>query len=208
MGKRGKQRDWVRIKAVADTYLELGSVVKVAERFNVTHQAIAYSLQLAGVPIKNRNALTDKFDEVVARCHELRSIPKVAAEYGISKNTLYWKLREEGIRIKPLRDPEALFWSRIKKGADGDCWYWSGSVHKTGYGTLSLRRQQWYAHRLAWCLVNDATPDPSLEVAHLCGIKTCCNPKHLKLVTKDENLSHRAIHKIHGHGAHVVAEFV
>jgi hypothetical protein len=78
------------------------------------------------------------------------------------------------------------FWSRVDVGANGHCWNWRDSASKNGYGTLKFGRRYWYAHQLAWTLTYGPTLG-GLWVLHHCDNKRCCNPRHLKLGTVQNN---------------------
>jgi hypothetical protein len=76
--------------------------------------------------------------------------------------------------------------------ADG-CWIWLGSKRSRKYkhrryfyGTYSLK----YAHRVSFEAANGSIPS-HLELDHLCQNKLCVNPKHLELVTHQENCKRR-----------------
>lgn len=69
---------------------------------------------------------------------------------------------------------------------DTPCWCWQMS-RRNGYGQSVLNGVIGYAHRVSYELFNGPIPD-GVEVDHLCKITICCNPDHLRLVTKEENV--------------------
>jgi hypothetical protein len=79
------------------------------------------------------------------------------------------------------------FWSKVDQSNGPDaCWEWQGATNgKKGYGQLTLRRRQFYAHRLAYALAYD---DPrELLVCHHCDNPLCCNPsRHFLGTIKDD----------------------
>jgi|SRR5215510_8394585 len=95
------------------------------------------------------------------------------------------------------------FWSKIKisetKFYEGSpCWEWIGCIHPLGYGQFKPDgrrkenggRPQTSPHRFAYeHFVGEITRGK--EVDHLCQVKHCANPKHLELVSRQENLSRR-----------------
>lgn len=98
-----------------------------------------------------------------------------------------------------LRPPLSLaerFWSKVdRRGAD-ECWSWTASTFRHGYGKFQLGRDDEhpdgrvaYAPRVAWELANGrAIPDGKV-VRHHCDNPPCCNPAHLAVGTQAENTS-------------------
>lgn len=92
------------------------------------------------------------------------------------------------------RDTEvARFWARVEK-TDGECWRWTGSVDRDGYGLFTeylgsspKRLRTHRAHRLAYRL-SVGEIQPGLHLDHLCRVRNCVNPAHLEPVTCRENL--------------------
>src|SRR5260370_41696979 len=81
---------------------------------------------------------------------------------------------------------------------DNGCWLWLSALSHNGYGeatriTGSLEQKtrkytRARAHRLAYeMLVGDIPKGMVLD--HLCGVRSCINPKHLEIVTSQENNS-------------------
>jgi hypothetical protein len=67
------------------------------------------------------------------------------------------------------------------------CWLWKGFVHKTGYGMTSYRGQNSRVHRVMWLAAKGPIP-PKMDVCHRCDVRHCCNPDHLWLGTRSQNL--------------------
>ena len=83
------------------------------------------------------------------------------------------------------------FIARIDK--TGDCWMWTGSRTKAGYGQLQYRRvsqQPLLAHRVAWELRFGSAPG-KLHVLHHCDNPACVRPEHLFLGTQKDNNTDR-----------------
>lgn len=76
------------------------------------------------------------------------------------------------------------FWAGVKIGAPDDCWLWTRSRDKDGYGQVNHGR----AHRATWALTFGAIP-ASLCVLHRCDNPPCCNPAHLFLGTTADNMA-------------------
>lgn len=81
------------------------------------------------------------------------------------------------------------FNAKVSRGSE--CWLFMGAQNSSGYGTVRIagRRaevQVVLAHRLAIAIALGACPGDR-EVDHLCRIRICVRPAHLRLVTGPEN---------------------
>lgn len=78
------------------------------------------------------------------------------------------------------------FWARVD--ASGDCWVWTASCDHKGYGQFSpgggVKTQR--AHRWAWEHLVGPIPD-RMVIDHLCRVRRCVNPDHLRITTSGEN---------------------
>lgn len=81
------------------------------------------------------------------------------------------------------------FWSKVDKS--GECWLWTGYVMKSGYGQYSpFKALSQYVHRAAYLLVNGSIPE-GLMVDHVCHVRHCVRPLHLRLATNGQNQQNR-----------------
>lgn len=85
--------------------------------------------------------------------------------------------------------PDALPRHVRRNIAEGpnNCWLWTRSRSRDGYGWASLNDKTWQAHRLVYALVVGEPPAGTV-LDHLCRVRHCVNPAHLDPVTPRENL--------------------
>lgn len=80
-----------------------------------------------------------------------------------------------------------LFFSKVQQDASG-CWLWTGCVGKRdGYGRFTRSGLSRLAHRAGYQLLRGEIPD-GMVLDHLCRVRHCVNPDHLRVVTNRENL--------------------
>lgn len=83
---------------------------------------------------------------------------------------------------------EEGFWRKVGHGAPRDCWFWKGKVDRDGYGRHFMGGKWHLAHRVAYRLTRGDTPP---VVIHSCDNPSCCNPRHLRGGTQQENMEDR-----------------
>lgn len=127
-------------------------------------------------------------------------------------NTHYIRLRRHGdVTVKnPKHVPGPVaprFWAKVDKS--GECWIWTGTINRSGYGMFSTGGfpRTMTAHRWAYIDSYGAIPD-GLQLDHLCRTRACVRPSHLEAVTARVNVlrgeglaAKEAVqtHCIHGH---------
>jgi hypothetical protein len=72
------------------------------------------------------------------------------------------------------------------RGHATQCRIWRGFIKPNGYAQTTHLRKNWGVHRLIYTAAFGPIPD-GLQIDHLCGVRSCCNPAHLEAVTPKEN---------------------
>ena len=87
----------------------------------------------------------------------------------------------------------ATFWRRVDKSGGPDaCWPWTGAITTHGYGCVQVgNRRVLGAHKVAYMYANGPV-DSGLEIRHSCDTPPCCNPSHLSLGTRLDNMRDKA----------------
>lgn len=104
----------------------------------------------------------------------------------------YARIRRHGTPADPPPTVAATFWDHVDKSGGPDaCWIWLRSLNSVGYGVLHVTgNRHEFSHRYAWELAN-GTIAPGMTIDHLCYETLCCNPRHLEVVTLQENIRRR-----------------
>ena len=81
--------------------------------------------------------------------------------------------------LKPVIE---RFLEKISVSEDG-CWNWTASKHEKGYGHFFINHKTIMSHR--WLYEYFHGPiKKEMDVHHICENKSCCNPTHLKAITR------------------------
>lgn len=79
---------------------------------------------------------------------------------------------------------EDRFFSRVLK--TDSCWHWTAYKNPDGYGRFGYEKNIGYAHRYSYLLHHGPIPE-GYEVDHLCKVRDCVNPDHLRAIPWEEN---------------------
>lgn len=78
---------------------------------------------------------------------------------------------------------------------DGDeCLIWPFGKTAAGYGAIYIDGRQRGAHAYVCELAHGAKPQAKFEVAHNCGVRDCCNPRHLRWASRSDNHADKVRH--------------
>jgi hypothetical protein len=92
-------------------------------------------------------------------------------------------------RRRPAVPISERFSSRLEAQAETGCINFIGGIGKLGYGQLATGQpgERVYTHRYAYEQAKGPIP-AGMVIDHLCRNRACCNPDHLEVVTRGENV--------------------
>jgi len=76
------------------------------------------------------------------------------------------------------------FWARVEK--TDNCWNWTGTKAKGGYGRIAYNGKQQMAHRVSFELSGEVIPE-GMMIDHKCHNRLCVNPQHLRIASRKQN---------------------
>jgi hypothetical protein len=82
----------------------------------------------------------------------------------------------------------------------GECWLWTGTHDKNGYGHYHKGNTQGTSHRLMYIYCY-GMPEYGLHICHkpvICHNRSCCNPTHLEAKPPKENHNDKILDGTHG----------
>lgn len=90
------------------------------------------------------------------------------------------------------------FWDKVEK--TDSCWLWTAGIQSDGYGTFRYKGKTCLAHRVSYEVHNKGI-DQALVVDHICRVRACVNPVHLRLVTWRTNAVENSVGACAKHAA-------
>lgn len=68
------------------------------------------------------------------------------------------------------------------------CHIWQRARNSRGYGVVWHDGKVRLAHRVAWFLQRGSWPQPDRVLDHICEVKACVNPEHLRELENWQNV--------------------
>jgi hypothetical protein len=78
-------------------------------------------------------------------------------------------------------DIRKVFWSKIDKRSNNECWPYIHKLCSDGYGRFSIGHKLVFAHRYSYEIFLGCSIPEGKLVLHKCDNPRCCNPAHLYL---------------------------
>ena len=94
--------------------------------------------------------------------------------------------------LKVTRDTLELVFARTRVDPITGCRIWLGGKRPNGYGVICIHSKRWVVHRHVWTLFYGNIPE-GLCVLHRCDNRLCCEPDHLFLGTRADNVRDKTV---------------
>lgn len=95
------------------------------------------------------------------------------------------------ISLTPAR--YSKFDAKVDRNETG-CHLWTAAIQDNGYGIFFLDGKKMYAHRIAYALSHSGEIPDGKMIDHVCHVRHCVNPLHLRAVTNKENAENQGRH--------------
>lgn len=84
------------------------------------------------------------------------------------------------------RPPLTVDDPRVEPCPTSGCWLWMGRLDISGYGVVERSYKVLKAHRVMWLESGRSIPE-GMVLDHMCRVRSCVNPDHLRVVTTRQN---------------------
>lgn len=91
---------------------------------------------------------------------------------------------------KPNKSTDVFQSHRYTANQKTGCWEWRGGKISAGYGSFTLYKETYLAHRVAYGVKYGLIPE-GFVICHRCDNPSCINPEHLFLGTMSDNIKDR-----------------
>lgn len=89
-----------------------------------------------------------------------------------------------------MGEMERRFWAKVQK--TDACWLWTAAIGTNGYGAFGISAGVVRsAHRVAWLIEYGSMPPRNVDIDHICHVRRCVRPDHLRLTSRKQNNEHR-----------------
>ena len=105
----------------------------------------------------------------------------IAKDYSVSWKVIFNVVKNNTYR-PVIKD---RFWSKVDIKSPDECWPWTASRTRQGYGHFGWNQKVVEASRVAYILTHGDPGD--FCVLHSCDHPECCNPAHLRAGTHQDN---------------------
>lgn len=102
------------------------------------------------------------------------------------------RARMSAKKFKPIEERWAKY---VNKDGPGGCWIWTGFKDPDGYGRVFYNGKLRGAHHVALEMLGTKIP-AGMAVDHMCRVKACVNPDHLRIVTFTVNAKENSVSPI------------
>ena len=130
-------------------------------------------------------------DEAIALYLTGLSLRRVEAITDFTRDQLRVALKRRGLlrgRLDYHGTPESRLDAGYRVDPETGCWNWIRGTNNMGYGMIKTGIRSKLAHRAMYEVVRGEKVPDHLDLCHQCDNPPCCNPDHLFIGTRAENM--------------------